>query len=250
MLISLNIKDYSFCAFSEVSGRLLECAAKKRLPENAKTVITFLFPYKTVASAPENISRYAAVPDYHTVCGKILDRAAKKLCETFPEYKFECFLDNSPIPEVFAASVSGLGLVGDNGLLISRYYGSFVFIGEIVTDLELPCYSEYMECHHCGACKTACPVGQKKENCISAITQKKGELSPEETALVKRGGSAWGCDLCAEACPFNKYARNTYIEDFTLGYRERYTPGERTENRPYMWRGENPIRRNTEILGR
>ena len=249
MLIKEGLKDYSFCSFGEVKDRLIDCAAKKRLPQQAETVIMFLFPYKTENRPPVNLSRYASVPDYHTVCGNMLRTAAEALGNAFPDKHFEYFVDNSPIPEVHAASAAGLGLKGDNGLLISRKYGSFVFIGEIVTDMKLPCYSEYMECIHCGKCRKACPVVLDKRNCISAISQKKGELNHTEAELLRCGGSVWGCDICAEACPFNKYAQYTYIKEFTTGYRDCFCPDENTEGRPYMWRGTEPIIRNSKILG-
>lgn len=193
---------------------------------------------------PENISRYAAVPDYHEVVGEILKRACKALKEEFKDNAFEMFCDNSPIPEVYAASVSGLGLSGDNGTLISRNYGSYVFLGEIVTDLKLPCYNEYFECVHCGRCKAACPENLIKENCLSALSQKKGDLTDNDAEKLFKNGIIWGCDKCMDVCPFNKYARLTYLEKFILGYRKNYLPGEDTAHRPYMWRGENVIKRN------
>lgn len=246
VLAELPIKEYSYCAFSEVEDRLLECAAKKRLPENAKTVIIFLFPYKVRSECPEKISRFAAVPDYHEVLGKYLNEAANRLKLEFPENEFSPFCDNSPIPEVFAASTAGLGLAGDNGLLITRKYGSFVFLGEIVTDLELPCYSEYMGCTHCKHCKVACPVDLCKEKCLSKLSQKKGELLPEEKNMLKRHGIVWGCDICGEVCPFNRYAQYTYIPEFESGYRNCYKKGENPEGRAYAWRGKT-IERNIMI---
>lgn len=242
------MKDYSFCAFGDIKDRILHCAAEKRIPENAETVIMFLFPYKVVNRPPENISRYAAVPDYHKVCGEKLKNASEKLKNAFPENRFEYFTDNSPIDEVYAASVAGLGLKGDNGLLITRKYGTYAFLGSVITDLKLPCYSEYAECIHCGKCRAACPVKLCKKDCLSAVSQKKGELSEWQKNLLRENGIIWGCDICADACPFNKYAQYTYIKEFDEGYREKYSFGEDSFDRPYNWRGPEVIKRNYKNL--
>ena len=98
-----GIRDAGFCAFDLVKERLLPCRALRRLPENAKTVILLLFPYKVRDAHPENICRYASVPDYHDITQKYLLNITDDLKKEFPEYKFESFADNSPIPEVSAA---------------------------------------------------------------------------------------------------------------------------------------------------
>ena len=73
-----GIEDIGFCSFSKVEDKLLDCAAKKRIPENAKTIILFLFPYKVKEEKPQNISRYAAVPDYHRVAKVYLEEIKKR----------------------------------------------------------------------------------------------------------------------------------------------------------------------------
>lgn len=240
-----GITDAGFCAFDEVSEKLLECRAKQRIPQNAKTVICCIFPYKVKNSTPKFISRYAAVPDYHSVCMDYLNRAVKELKNKFPQNNFEAFVDNSPIPEVYAAATAGLGLRGKNGLLITKNYGSYVFLGEIVTDLELECKNSFSECCACGRCKTACP---KEEVCLSAVTQKKGELTIEESRLLFENKLLWGCDICAEVCPLNETAKITDIPEFLKGYRDCYTENENITGRAYAWRGEKCIRRNYENL--
>ena len=142
-----GIRDAGFCAFDLVKERLLPCRAMRRLPENAKKVILLLFPYKVRDAHPENICRYAAVPDYHDITQKYLLNITDDLKKEFPEYKFESFADNSPIPEVSAAAAAGLGVYGENGLLINKTYGSWCFICEIVTDLEIPAGNAYRLSH-------------------------------------------------------------------------------------------------------
>ena len=248
IMFHAGIFNTGFCKFSWVSNRLLECAAKKRIPEKAQTVIMAVFPYRVKKERPKNISRYAAVADYHKVCGDYLSRAIEALKKEYPENHFEAFVDNSPIPEVYAASAAGLGVVGDNGLLITPRYGSYVFIGAIVCDLKIECENGYTECMHCGFCKNACPVHLEKRDCLSAISQKKGELSFDEAEKLRANNIIWGCDICAEVCPFNRVTDYTNIKEFTESYRDSYTIDEDIKNRAYEWRGKGTVQRNYKVL--
>lgn len=238
-----GIKNVGFCAFKSVEDKLIDCRAIDRLPQKSKTIIICAFPYKVKDAAPKHLSRYAAVKDYHIVCGNILEELCRKLRQEYKENEFEWFCDNSPIPEVFAAATAGVGVKGDNGLLITKNYGSFVFLGEIVTDLDIECKNQYSECVHCKKCQKECPVSLKKENCLSDISQKK-KLTEQELEILKQNKILWGCDTCQNVCPMNKNAQNTDIFDFIDEYRDEYVIGENTTNRPYTWRGEGVIKRN------
>lgn len=242
-----GISDAGFCAFSSVEERLLECRAKSRLPENAKTVIMCVFPYKICEEKPQLISRYAAVPDYHGIVGEYLSRAAAALREAFSQNAFECFADNSPIPEVYAAASAGLGVRGDNRLLITEKYGSWVFLGEIVTDLEIECEDKYSECMHCGKCSAACPKNSYNIDCLSELSQKKRDLQPREQKALKENGILWGCDICAEVCPMNKDAKIAPLPEFLSEYRNSFSPQEDISGRAYEWRGKRVILRNYSI---
>ncbi len=240
-----SIPQVGFFDLGVLDGKYIPCRAVSRIPENARTAIMCVFPYKVEDIPPENISRYAAVPDYHTVCGGMLEKVCQKLCAAFPEQKFVPFIDNSPIPEVSAAAYAGLGVRGKNGLLITEKWGSFVFIGEVVTDLEIECEDLSGECIGCGKCTAACP---KTDICLSDLSQKKGELTGDQYELLRQNNIVWGCDICAEVCPMNKGAQNTEIPEFIAGYRRRYTVGEDIAGRAYAWRGEKTVRRNAENL--
>lgn len=247
-ILSLSgIQNVGFCAFDGVKEHLIECRAKSRIPQNAKTIIICAFPYKVKDESPKILSRYAAIPDYHTICGDMLAAACKKLAKKYPQNEFEYFCDNSPIPEVHTAAEAGLGVKGDNGLLITKEYGSFVFLGEIVTDLEIECENSYKECIHCGKCKDSCPVKLNKLDCLSNLSQKK-KLTDNELQTLKENNILWGCDICGHACPMNENAKCTYINEFIDGYRNEYIIGEDTQNRPYNWRGTGPINRNAENI--
>ncbi len=249
IILGAGIKDFGICGFSAVSERLIDCRAASRIPNGAKSIIVAVFPYSVKQEAPANISRYAAVADYHNVCTDMLKRAAFELSRQF-DNRFEVFCDNSPIPEVLAANAAGLGVIGKNGLLITKKYGSFVFIGEIVTDLILPAGEKAGVCADCGRCKEACPVGLDKSRCLSEISQKKGNLSQSEAELIADSGCVWGCDICSQVCPYNKSRQQTYIEEFINTYRDSYSSGEDINGRAYNWRGKDIIKRNYDIINK
>lgn len=248
---------YGFCSFEEIKEHLIDCRAKSRIPQNAKTVITILFPYYLGEEAYENlnVSRYAAVRDYHDVSSEYLLRISDALKEKYPENEFVFFADNSPIPEVYAAAKSGVGMKGKNGLLINEKYGSWIFIGEIVTDLYIPCEnSKVRECPDCGKCREACPTGVLKEEkfdpdkCLSHITQKKGEIPEEYKTMMKNLGCAWGCDECQKACPYNINAEKTTLEEFIMSANPEISDDTGIEGRAFAWRGEKVIKRNLKVV--
>lgn len=244
---------HGFCPFAEVAGRLRSCRASGRLPERAGTVIAALFPYRFAYEDARNLSRYACVPDYHQAAGDWLTRAARQLEGAFPSEAFVPFIDNSPLPEVYAAALAGLGCIGDHGLLIHPRYGSWVFIGTIVSTLPLGGAAQAPRgCRHCGACSRRCPgacIGAGRETCLSALTQKKGVLTPEEEARIRGGGLVWGCDACQEVCPLNAGAAIAPHPCFTS-----YDPwlSEASladlDGKAYAWRGQAVLRRNLRLF--
>lgn len=256
VLSRLGIPDAGAVSFSGCLP-LLPCRAAERLPEKAQTVIACVFPYYIADDGPRNISRYAAVPDYHRVAGDILERACAELSALYP-YSFVSFADNSPIREVDAALRAGLGVLGKNSLLIHPRYGSWVFLGAIVTDMELD-VAEHRKgrCIGCGACIRACPAGcigaqgVDSGRCLSHITQKKGELTAEEEDLVRKGGLLWGCDICQQVCPMNRDVPETPIAAFREDRKAFLTADDLTRAvrfRSYGFRGPGPLRRNYALV--
>ena len=272
ILSDTGLPLHGFCPFSAVEGRLLPCRGLTRLRESfppeapARTVIAALFPYRfpdPVEGGQSNLSRYARVPDYHTAAGPVLAQAAERLAAVFPGERFLPFIDNSPRPEVRAAALAGLGVVGAHGLLIHPVYGSWVFIGAIVTGLALgpsAVPEEPPSCPRCGKCAAACPggclsrtsggAGGGRETCLSALSQKKGELTGEEARLLREYGVAWGCDACQEACPLNRNVRIDPHSCFGGRYEPRLTPAslEKLEGKAYGWRGKKVPLRNLSLI--
>ena len=248
------VLDYADC--KEINPGIME-----REDFTPCSVIVYLLPYYTGETV--NISRYAASLDYHLALREIAEGLIEAIRTARPDASAKGYGDHSPIDEVGASLISGLGLVGDNGLIINEKYGSYVFIGDVVTDIppsELGAITpqKVRRCHSCGACKRACPTGILRgegKDCLSAITQRKGELTEEEKALMIRYNTAWGCDLCQSVCPYNREPKVTPIEFFRRERISNLTRGILDSmdkaaflRRAFSWRGRKTVERNLDIL--
>lgn len=264
-----GIEFYSFIPLSRCKVLKKYLLEKNGFDENANAIL-FLIPYRSKIK-PINLSVYASVRDYHGFV-TLLDNELKKYVDSkFPKGKFKLFADHSPIDEVHGACISGLGFIGDNGLLINEKYSSFVFLAECITDLsadelglEVCPDTSVKECLHCGACAKACPSScidasdpRPKSECLSAITQKKGDFSADEEKMMLDSGVIWGCDICQNVCPFTKNAELTPIEYFNtdvITLLDKKTLDSLDDatfmTRPFSWRGRSVIERNVNIYER
>ncbi|MCI8650519.1 MAG: epoxyqueuosine reductase [Anaerotruncus sp.] len=257
LMQNAQIDQWGVCAFSDVLP-LLNVRSKNRIPRDARSVIVVLFGYYIGDYPNRNVSRYAIVDDYHTVLRQKLNDIVENLLNLFKTHWFSPFVDASPIHEVRAAQLAGLGEIGMNGQLLNPIYGSYCFIGEIVTSLPLPpSRPQTGSCTHCGACVAACPTGALssdgflKERCRSQITQKKGELTEWEREQIRAGGLVWGCDCCTDACPVNRGVKPSLVEGFYTDIAPvvgQDNAGRLCLVKAYGWRGETVILRNLRIL--
>ncbi|MGK7920504.1 MAG: tRNA epoxyqueuosine(34) reductase QueG [Trichodesmium sp.] len=200
---------------------------KKVMPE-VESVICVALNYYTPHQHSENttigkISRYGWGRDYHKVMEKKLKSLANWLQEQEKEILVRYYVDTGPVMEKALAQRAGLGWIGKNGNLITREYGSWVFLGEILTNLELT--SDRPHTEHCGTCVRcleACPTNAIVEPfvvdanlCIAyhTIENRNAEL-PEK---IKENLKGWvaGCDICQDVCPWNqRFAQETNIYEF------------------------------------
>ena len=187
---------------------------EKLLP-GAKTVFSaalpYRFPLETKQESPR-ISSYALVDDYHRVVRNKLDQLLEFITATCPgPVSGKVCVDSMPVLEKSWAEKAGLGKTGKNTMLIVPDTGSYVFLGEILLDIELPPSpsTKFDPCQECDACLKSCPTGALVEpgkidarKCISYLTvELKREFTPEESAMT--GEWLFGCDICQETCPHN-----------------------------------------------
>jgi len=198
-----------------------------KLVPGARSVITLLlnyFPQQSQQSDTPNISKYAYGKDYHEVIKKKLNALLALMNEHIGEIHGRGFVDSAPVLERTWARRSGLGWIGKNGNLITKRQGSFFFIATLITDIELEYDDPYAKdyCGTCRKCIDSCPTGAIGEGkvingsqCISYYTiELKDMLLPED----KKGQFAnwmFGCDVCQDVCPWNRFAKPTQETEFT-----------------------------------
>lgn len=188
------------------------------LVEGAQSVISLLLNYYTdkLQQDPHAplLSKYAYGKDYHFVMKEKMHQLLEFIKTIHPEVAGRAFVDSAPVLDRAWAKKSGLGWIGKNSNLISRTAGSFVFIGEIILNLELE-YNQIPESDFCGSCTLcieACPTGAildnrtlDSEKCISYQTiENKGDISPGLEG--KLSNCIFGCDICQDVCPWNRKA--------------------------------------------
>ncbi len=237
--------------------------------EEGKTIISIAFPYLTSESNNNNgFSVYTKGMDYHYVVNKYL----KIICEIIESHggKAKSFVDSNSLPERYIAYLCGVGFIGKNNLLINKKYGSYIFLGEIITDLEI--YDEdkgtfedlnlFKECGECKDCYVSCPtkaINSNKKNCnicLSYITQKK---DLEDWEIEKLQGRMFGCDTCQLVCRYNIDKELSKIPefmpfDFMINNNEEVIIAmgngqfkESYKNTSCGWRGKNILKRNALI---
>ncbi len=201
------------------------------LVDGAKSVISLSYNYFPKVKIDEinnfKISKYAYGEDYHEVIKDILKNMVAELQEEIGEFGFRVFVDSAPVLEKAWARKSGLGWVGKNANLITKKHGSFYFLAEIICDLELE--YDLAVTDHCGSCRAcidACPTqaivsdrivdGSK---CISYATI---ELKNEIPDYFNGKMDDWifGCDVCQDVCPWNRFSAPTLQEKFAPNFQK------------------------------
>lgn len=206
----------------------------KMLP-GAKSVICVGLNYKpspskessdSASAAYATIANYALYEDYHPFIKKRLRTLARFMTDSAgpTDCRFKICVDSAPLAERALAQRAGLGFIGKNHTLINPHLGLQIFLGEIITDLELECDQPMADhCPDCNKCARACPTGAldsagtfDANKCISYLTiEHKGQI-PDEL-VHKIGSHLFGCDECVLACPYDLNASpcaNTQLRFF------------------------------------
>lgn len=186
------------------------------LVDGAKSVVSLLYNYYPAQSqnpdAPK-ISKYAYGLDYHEVIKDKLKEFLNTLKEQIGDVNGRAFVDSAPVLDKAWAKKSGLGWIGKNANLINKQQGSFFFIAELIIDLELDYDGPIADyCGTCTRCIDACPTQAIVEpfvvdgsKCISYFTIELKDAIPEDFKN-KFDNWAFGCDVCQDVCPWNRFS--------------------------------------------
>ncbi len=201
----------------------------------AKSVLVFAYNYysdfehpKIQDSSVGKISRYAWGDDYHNVILKKLKRIAQDIDSFAEGNKSKVYVDTGPVLEAIWAERSGVGWRGKNGLILTKEYGSWIFLGVIITTAEMT-YDEPIKnyCGTCSKCLDACLTNAIKApgvvdagRCLSywTIEAKPDDEIPRDIA-ERNDGWIFGCDVCQEICPWNRFAKKTKDSSFYPRYK-------------------------------
>jgi epoxyqueuosine reductase len=198
--------DYMF------RNRDLRESPDKLFPE-LKSIIVLALSYN-ITDKPDTqykVSKYAFGRDYHKLIKRRMKQLDREIRKHFPNFKSRSFVDSAPVLERSLALQSGLGWIGKNTCLINKEMGSFIFLSEMFTNIELQFdISEFKDfCGNCTRCIDACPTqalsinGLDANKCISYHTIESKETIPEHI-LEAMDNQIFGCDICQDVCPWNK----------------------------------------------
>lgn len=240
---------------------------------SAKTIISIAvaYPNRLPVQPPKTQYKRGKITpnswglDYHYVLNDKLNRLAagiKELCQDF-DLEHKAMVDTGALVDTAVAQRAGIGFIGKNGLVTSKEYGSYMFLGELITNLEIepdqPVDYGCGDCRRClDACPTSCLIGDGSmdaKRCLSFQTQDKGMMAMEFRKKIKT--VIYGCDICQISCPYNKGLDNPIASEIDpeLAWPE-LLPFLELSNSDFKkkfgeiagsWRGKNILQRNAII---
>ncbi|MDK7049334.1 tRNA epoxyqueuosine(34) reductase QueG [Aerococcus sanguinicola] len=243
----------------------------KALMEGAASIISFAMAYPNKPLYPKEHSRgerrgqFARASwgeDYHSILHRAASDLVQRLEGLYPDIETKTMVDTGELPDVAVAQRAGIGFIGRNGLIINEKFGSFIYLGEIITNLPLvPDTPKANACGDCTRCLDFCPtgalIGDGKMNakvCVSYLTQTKGYIPQEFRRQV--GHQIYGCDICQQVCPYNQNVDSHYhgaMEPEREEVEPLLQPMLTMSNREFKdkfghlagaWRGKKPLQRN------
>jgi len=225
-------------------------------------VLAYAYPKRTIASSKTHLvpSFYTFGEDYH----RAMKKRIKAICDDLG-YKTSYGVDNHPLDERLMASLSGIGFLGKNQLIISQTYGSYIFLAYVLIDHPYEDLHQVTIDNHCGTCRQcidACPtnalseLGYDMEKCMSFYNQEKIPLS---TKQMKDNYALFGCDICQLVCPKNLGKGKIVHQAFELNGNEKvaiediFNLTKKAFNQKYhypayMWKGKTLLMRNAAMM--
>ncbi|WP_249324333.1 tRNA epoxyqueuosine(34) reductase QueG [Wansuia hejianensis] len=273
----LNIKDYiKYRKDNNIQSEFEEKDLQKRIDpkctfKDCKSIIVIGISYNVDFRPGEGIKLKGSLSksswgiDYHRVLRKKMEELIKEI-ERIIDFKYEYFVDTGPMIDRELARKAGVGYYGKNCSIINKEYGSFIFLGYILSDLDIETnsYSTIEDCGDCQICLKSCPTGALEgpyklnpKKCISYLTQTK-DIIPEELRK-KMGINIYGCDTCQSVCPKNKGVKLSRHKEFlpidtkgVIDIEEIFIMSNRQFKEKYgsmsgSWRGKNILKRNAII---
>lgn len=238
---------------------------------SAKTIISIAvaYPHKLPVKPPKTDYRRGKITpnswglDYHYVLQEKLEKLARGIEALTADFEYKGMVDTGALVDTAVARRAGIGFIGKNGLVISKEFGSYMFLGELVTNLDIapdrPVDYDCGDCTRClEACPTSCLIGDGTMNarrCLSFVTQNKGSMPLEFRKKIKT--VIYGCDICQICCPYNKGIDNPLATEIDpeLAHPE-LLPFLELSNGQFKakyghiaasWRGKNILQRNVII---
>ncbi|WP_156032805.1 tRNA epoxyqueuosine(34) reductase QueG [Prevotella sp. 10(H)] len=194
------------------------------LVEGAKSVVSVALNYYPEKKQPQDhpqFAYYAYGKDYHDILKIKLQQLFDFIKSIEPTTEGRCFVDTAPVLERYWAAKAGIGFIGKNSLIIIPKKGSYFFLGELIINLELD-YDEplALSCGSCTRCVDTCPTKAitspkivDSNKCISYQTiENKGSI--DENIAPSMDNRFYGCDICQQVCPWNRYAQPHSISEF------------------------------------
>lgn len=261
------LKKYENKDIAFFQGNIYDKINYRKVWDKTKSIISFGISYNQNILLPEDIkdrgiiSKCAYGEDYHIILTRKAEQLMRKFKEEICECEYRIFVDTGILSDRIIAYSAGLGFYGKNSFIINNKFGSFIFLGHILLDVDLK-QNEIFEqnyCSNCNLCVSSCPTSAINcdqifdyKKCISYRTQK----GTDEFTC----GYMYGCDICQNACPYNQKAPLSAHKEFYVKTNDAYpflseiiNMGGEEYSKKYghssmYWRGYETIKRNCENL--
>lgn len=255
-------------------GSVEERTEPKQLMDGAKSIISIALAYPSKINNPPKskpgerrgiFCRASWGTDYHHVLRDRLEKLAAYIQTRVPQFEYKTMVDTGELSDRAVAERAGIGFSGKNTMIITKEFGSWVYLGEMITNIPfIPDKPIEDSCGDCRICLDACPTGAlvqggqlNAQRCLAFLTQTKDFL-PDEFR-TKIGTRVYGCDTCQAVCPYNKGIDFHLHEEFEADpevAKPLLRPMLKMSNREFrekfgavsgFWRGKNPLQRNAMI---